>query len=568
METPRVDPWGNAARDQADTVFDTLLADPGPIPEPPGLIRTLLSRLGVDTRGDLARVALASVATMQGVGSTKVETLRAWRIDVLGVDATAASEAVAPLPPELAARHLTRVPSLLHNLFASLDVTTVGDLMAIDLRDLRSMWGVGDLKIELVRQLQDAARTEAAQPVPVYTPPPDLNALEAMVVGSVTGRDRILVDRRLIGGATLLECGQELGLSRERVRQLCSRILDQLRMDLGDHAASLLCRECWVSPAEDRAFHREMAASATVSFERLRLPLALVAEGWTLVDDDWMVCGGTAELDQLLDDVEAWLRGRSSIEFSELERAPVRQPLLGIILSKHCGMRTEGDAWVVDVSRFDRTEFLEDQLCRAGTAHQEDLARALLAHQGTEATAGELLRAVRTVERILSTQPWAYRTAMGTFTHRDSLPLSEPVLARLVERCVDQMRGAAGAVNTRVLLDQLRREENIAAVVSPWLLKDALTRHPDIKTLRKFLVGYAPTFEEEGVLLADRLEAILQKARMPLRMKQIIAGLPEGLEHGKPAICKLLRNGGFAASVGHGLYIWIPDVADRSGRAS
>jgi DNA-binding CsgD family transcriptional regulator len=581
LEIPQVDPWEEDVTEEetrpaptesvAHTAFERALreariADPRPIPEPPGLIRKLLARVLVRSLGDLARLDLATVADLPGVGKTKVEALRTWRIEVLGAEPVVPAyvpEPAPPLPPAFAARRLGPVPGLLQRLFIDLGIFTYGDLMAIDVDGLTAIEHVGRRKIELVQQMQEAARMEVEQPPPARSPAPDLSALETLVLDGVTGRERTLVNRRLIEGASLVECGQELGLSRERVRQLTSRVLDRLQFEHATDAAALLNAECGIL-ADDRALHRQMAALATIPFERLRLPLSLVADGWALVDGEWMVRGGPAELDRLLSGVEEWIAGRQFIEATDLERAPVRQPLLGIILAEHCGMRTEGDDWVVDVSQFDRNTFLEERLRTAGTAHQDELARWLLARQGDEAKDAEVARAVRSVEGALSRLPSVYRTAMGTFTHREALPIPEAALARLVDLCVDRMRGTAGAISTRALLDQLRGEDDHAAVVSPWLLKDALKRHPDIKVLRKFLVGYAPTFTEEGVLLGDRLEAILREAGVPLTTQEITDRLPDGLEHADAAIYSTLRNGGFAVTAGRGRFIWSPDSEDRS----
>lgn len=548
--------------------WEALTTDPRPLPDPPGLIRNLLSRLEVRTRGELARLDLSTLKTLPGVGRTKVEVLRDWRAQVLGgepVEPAAPAEPPRQLPPELAGRPLTAVPGLLEGLFEELSIVTQGDLISLDLYALQGRTYVGKRRIELVRTFQEKILASIDEPEPPRPPVPDLATLEAATLGGLAGRELQLVTRRFIDGATLLECGQDQGLSRERVRQILGRTLDRLRSEHREDAASLLRTECGIDPAGDRALHRQMAALATVPFDHLRLPLTLVVDGWTLVDRDWLVRGGGAELDRLLDSVDAWIDGRSEIDVSSFDEAPVQPPMLEIILMEHRAMRSEGEAWVVDTARYDTAEALLDRLGVVGTAHQDELARWLISRDGGSSDDDEVFRVARKVEGALSRQPHAYRTAMGTFTHRDALTVAEADLDRLVELCVDRIRGLPGAISTRALLEFLAGVGERVESVSPWLLKDALSRHAEVKPLRKFLIGYAPTFSEAGVYLTDRLEAILREAGVPLTPDEVTDRLPEGLHYSEAAIYGALRTGGIAASAGRGRFIWSPAADESAG---
>lgn len=552
------------------TQWDALINDPRPLPEPPGLIRNLLGRLEVRSRGELARLDLSTLGKLPGVGRIKVEVLQEWRVKVLGVEPVPpapAPEPVRQLPPEFAARALPPVPGLLEGLFAELGVVTYGDLMTVDIQGLRGMNHVGRRRIELVNSLREKALADLEASVPPRAPAPDLATLEAWVLGELAGRELQLITRRLIEGGSLLECGQDLGISRERARQILGRSIDLLRAEYHDDAVALLREECSINAMENRAVHRQMATLATVPFDRLRLPLTLVADGWTLIDGDWLVRGGGTELDRLLAAVDGWIDGRAEIEVASFNAAPVQPPVLEIILMELRGMRSEGDRWVVDTARYDKAEALLDRLRGVGSAHQDELARWLISKDGGSLDDDEVFRVARSVEGTLARQSQAYRTAMGTFTHRDALPIMEADLDRLVQLCVDRIRGLPGAISTRALLDFLSSSEELAGVVSPWLLKDALGRHPEVKPLRKFLVGYAPTFSEQGVYLTDRLEAILREAGVPLTPEEVTDRLPEGLDYSEAAIYGALRTGGIAASAGRGRFIWSP-AADEPASES
>jgi hypothetical protein len=110
------------------------------------------------------------------------------------------------------------------------------------------------------------------------------------------------------------------------------------------------------------------------------------------------------------------------------------------------------------------------------------------------------------------------------------------------------------------LLQELRASGLEEPSLNKYLLKNALSRHPDIVRLRKDLVGHVVSFRERGVTLSDRIEAVLRHAEYPLSSIEIRQYLPKGTEYHQVSVNALLYGANFALSLGNGKYCHIDSL--------
>jgi hypothetical protein len=95
------------------------------------------------------------------------------------------------------------------------------------------------------------------------------------------------------------------------------------------------------------------------------------------------------------------------------------------------------------------------------------------------------------VEEALSRHKDVLRCGRGTFVHVTALPFSQERLNEIVEWCVRRIEVEPGAIGTLFLLRELKAAGLEEAGLNRFLLKAALSRHPDVIVLRKYLVGHA-----------------------------------------------------------------------------
>ncbi len=148
----------------------------------------------------------------------------------------------------------------------------------------------------------------------------------------------------------------------------------------------------------------------------------------------------------------------------------------------------------------------------------------------------------------------------GTFIHVTALPFSQERLNAIVEWCVRRIEGESGPISAQFLLQELRASGLEEPSLNKYLLKNALSRHPDIVRLRKDLVGHVANFREQGVTLSDRIEAVLRHAERPLSSIEIHQRLPKGTEYHQVSVNALLYSANFALSLGNGKYCHIDSL--------
>jgi hypothetical protein len=110
------------------------------------------------------------------------------------------------------------------------------------------------------------------------------------------------------------------------------------------------------------------------------------------------------------------------------------------------------------------------------------------------------------------------------------------------------------------LLRELKSAGLEEAGLNPFLLKAALSRHPDIIVLRKYLVGHTGSFQENGLTLRDRVETVLLNAEHPLSLTDVLRCLPEGIEYFHVSVHQCLSRADFALNIGNGQFCHIASL--------
>ncbi len=226
----------------------------------PRTVRALW-RAGIFTRDQLQRLSAADLSRIPGLGPRAIEEILQALPGRHGTapepgDAAVQAEAIT-LRPERAARPLSELalPRALVRRLEAEGLRTVGDLAAAPPERLERIPRVGVSSVRRIRSALDQYLLHTLEDVGEAAPEHTAYVRAEAASTSLDARLRSLLnglgDRRLArilalragldGRArTLAEVGRDLGLSRERVRQLERRALDSLRGSRPNEVAALV----------------------------------------------------------------------------------------------------------------------------------------------------------------------------------------------------------------------------------------------------------------------------------------------------------------------------------------
>lgn len=571
-ETEEDDDTGPTVRPDASD--DSDLLDPMSIelPEPPPLALRIVELTGIQTVGEAMTLPETRLLALPGIGARKLEVFRDWVADLAGEYRSSGSHIAPPATPPLPAP-----PGLLRRVVADLDILTVPEALQIDPEGLRDLSGVGDAKVEAWSQWQDELRdafpgvevhvepAPPAPPAPPEKPHTSSRALIEAMLNTLDERERDIVIVRYRHGHTLSRIGEQHGLSRERVRQLALRAIKQLRRRFGANAHELLKKEWCLGQLGPGLLHSSIHNRPTSPWSDTHL-LAEVAgpDGWTPVDSNWLTLGSAHELRALCADVSQLGTNTLTLSANTIQEwladhPTTPEPLLALILQTEFEYEKLVDgSWRRDPTTADRRHLLREYLLDAGGAVHQSIAAGWLAqidgHQPDELDDTQKLSYLRRVEGMLERTTEALRFDMGSFIHRDNLWLSPQGEARAVAHALSRLEGATGPISTHVLVDELFMDGMVEPGLNHYVLKELLKRRPEVLILRKSLVAWAATFNEEGVQLGDRVEATLVEAAVPLTVEEVLEKLPPDIRYSPVSVRASLDNGGYAAHLGQGRY--------------
>jgi len=403
---------------------------------------------------------------------------------------------------------------------------------------------------------------------------------------TVSEADREILTYRLIDRLTLEEIAQRRSVSRERIRQKMESLLDILQKKFGNIARYLLAP--LVSEMIDTGglLHCETVRALTGEMDLKRVQFGLLVVGedtYHIWQQEFLTNLSRDELVMRLGSLREALRTSGKINIPIADVQDLAERNIGIRLDIASLSRLLAVAWKLEVS--DGGHVTIGQLMRVGdrlAAMLRDAARPMhfkevadiCLSQGvsTEITSEdhEDVDATDPVSRRTLTEHVLYSHFLrhediflwerGTFVHVTALPFSRERLKAIVEWCVRRIEGEPGPISTQFLLQELKASGLEEPRLNKYLLKNALSRHPDIVRLRKDLVGHVVSFREQGVTLSDRIEAVLRHAKHPLSSIEIRQSLPKGTEYHQVSVNALLYGANFVLSLGNGKYCHIDSL--------
>ncbi len=413
-------------------------------------------------------------------------------------------------------------------------------------------------------------------------PPATIDELVGRAFESLSDQEGRLLTRRILDEATLEQLGREYGLTRERIRQKVVQILLKLRRRMS--ASALALTEPLVEAVDHSGglLHRDTVLSLMAADDLRRVRLALLIAG----DESFHVWRGaffttlkSDELSARLDAIRRCFREnrKRDLALSEVsdliaEAAGFRLDAAGLtaLLTHYFGCRiTEGRMVIPRALRV--SDRLEKILRTAGRpmhiSEITDLHLASLATPGGEERAdpdeGEdeeaplqlseaerRKRAEHALLEAIDRDENIYQCGPKTFIHINALPIPFERLNEVVEFCIAYIEGEPGTVAADFLLKILEENGLDHHGLNKYLLKDALSRRPEIVSLRKFRVGHTASFQEHGLKLTDRIETILRTTDRPLSSIEIHQRLPHNIQYSPNSTTVNLRDAPFAVNLG------------------
>jgi DNA-directed RNA polymerase specialized sigma24 family protein len=196
----------------------------------------------------------------------------------------------SPLSP---ADPIPEPPGLIRSLIEALGVATVGDLLRLDPEhppDIPHL--TGRKKLDALWAFR-AELAERAAPPPAGGRFPTLAELEQAVLATLNERDRDVIELRVVRMASWEQVAETHDLSRPRVGHIVHARGEAIRREFGSEVERLLRTEAGFGIRGD-TLCRDLAAGATVPFERLRLLAWCWQRDWD-VEPDTLTLNSTHE---------------------------------------------------------------------------------------------------------------------------------------------------------------------------------------------------------------------------------------------------------------------------------
>ena len=420
--------------------------------------------------------------------------------------------------------------------------------------------------------------------------PSNMSALVDCALETVSDADREILTYRLIDRLTLEETAQRSSLmSREGMRQKVKSLLNILRKKFGNIAQYLMTPLVAAMADAGGLLHYETVRALTGETDLRRVRFGLLVAGediYRVWRKEFLTNLSRDELDRRLDSLRDALRASGTIDISIADvqdlavlttdfRLDVTS--LSRLLTTVWGLEVQDDERVAVGQLMTVSDRLAAVLQSAGRPmHLKEIADVYRSQDSGDISAESFIEddeptveidpssrrslIEHSVEGALSRHKDVLRCGRGTFVHITALPFSQERLNEIVEWCVRRIEGEPGAISTQFLLRELKAAGLEEGGLNRFILKDALSSHPDIIGLRKHLVGHSGSFRENGLTLRDRVEAVLRHADRPLSLADILQRLPEGIEYFHVSVQQCLFRADFALNIGNGRFCHITSL--------
>jgi hypothetical protein len=561
---------------------------------PPSLIQNVLERFGVGTVGELLELSDETLRDARGVGAKKIEVisdLKTRAQSELEFDQHGLSEASETqlLSDRLETRDvgmdepweriLRVLPTRARGAFESVGYGSIGDLVAAFERgDLSRLPNFGPKTLDRVEEILEMIASEGLE---AYLfgdrgRPETIDQLIEQALDSLEPNDREIVERRFFAGDTFGEIGDDYEVSFQAIQARFDTLVETLSFQFGPEA------EVLVEPLVDACERAGGLLPVDVVRQKTELDdlrevlFALHIAG----ESDYRLWHGVFLTPLHQSDIDTKLRalrdeivetGRATLPYDRVKNFAHRA---GLQLDRSALADVFEVAWDVNLGesgpvrnpwarRSDHVaNVLED--ARRPMAAQEIL-ESLEGAQEHEEGIDEISE--RALNGLLHRHEDIYTIERGTYVHASALPVSREALNEVVAWCVQRLEGETGQISTKYLLGEIEEADMAKEGLTPYLLKDALSRHPEVLTFKNtYLVAHAETFEESGKTLADRVEAVLADARNPLTVEDVIDRLPEGIDYHRMSIYTTLLSAPFSLNMGNNRFVHIDFVGLSESR--
>lgn len=476
------------------------------------------------------------------------------------------------------------------NVLAEGNYVTLRDVALLFNDHGRALFSIANCGRKSVRGINEALETIATFGMEVYLygtdgpEPITFNELSASAFELLSSDDRRLVIRRVIDGATLEQLGQEYALSRQGVRNRVEKKLAMLKTRLGKAARSISEPITSALIEAGGVIHRNQVEALTGEHRLSIIYFGLVIAGHETVKiwrDDYFITSG---FESQLWTLRKTLRDRPDLEM------PIDE--IYKIAESELGLRLEGMPLIEEIVTEWGGKVLEDGRIRVGRIKLPDMVAKLLREAGKPMHFTEVARAYaakqfdaqgpgsngergigdvltsgdgygtsdNNIHNALFRHRDVFMCGRGTFAHISALPLAREELETAIDWCVKRLDGETKPVSTVFLLRELGDAGLADPGLNPYILKAALSRQPEILSLKKFFVGHASSLKEHGLTLNDRVEAILKESARPLSADEVISKLPRGIEYFPQSIGLCLLRAPFALSLGDGRFCHVDAV--------
>jgi len=430
------------------------------------------------------------------------------------------------------------LPGRVENALEQEGYRTVGALAdLLDQNRLTALDGVGDGSRREVREafeqlVQTGPETFRFGP---QGRPENLPDLCSRIVESLSGRRQRIVRGYVVEGESLAAVGKDLGLSRERVRQLKDSAIRELKRRFGDVAGELLRpllarteRSGGLLPLSQIPveFGEEDASPARALELILRCVDGVDLRVW---NEHFLTTLADPKLEDTFDALATSVSGTAALEISlDHIRTWAEQRGLDLNTSEACALALE--TFGAD---------LRDGPVVAPWLNTADLVVEALRRVRRAAGPEEILREYDAIRRNLESEELseldtsqiqnrvrrhddAINYGHGVYIHIDNLPMPLDDLREAVDWAVGRVRGEPDAISTKALLDEMDRERILPPGLTPHLLKSELGDRPGIVGLKNTrLVADVDSYEQSNADMVARVEAVLREASGPLSSSDV-----------------------------------------------
>ncbi|MFW5968296.1 MAG: helix-hairpin-helix domain-containing protein [Persicimonas sp.] len=562
--------------------------------KPPSLVENVLERLQVGTVGDLLELTDEQLAEAPGVGTKKIEVigdLKERAHEELEFDAHGLSEASETqlLSDRLDKRgidmdedweRILRVlPTRARGAFESVGYSSIGELVdAFERGELSRLPNFGPKTLDRVEEILELI---AAEGLEYYLfgergRPTTISGLIEQALDSLEDEDRDVIERRFFDGDTFGAIGDDFGVSFQAIQARFDTLVETLEYRYGPEAEKLV--DPLVEACEEAGgiLSSEMVEEHTDEDDLRRVLFVLHIAGRTdfrLWQNQFLTPLHQNDIQEKLRNLRDQIveTGRAMLPYERIENFARRA---GLKLDQPSLSRLFEVAWDVEVR--------PDRPTQNPWARRSDHVANVLEDAGEPMTAHQILAALessaehdsgideiseRALNGLLHRHEDIYTLKRGVYVHTSALPVTTAVLDEVVDWCVDRLEGQKGQISTKYLLGELADEGLDREGLTPYLLKDALSRHPKVLTFKNtYLVAHAESFEESGKTLADRVEAVLADADSPLTVEDVIDRLPEGIDYHRMSIYTTLLSAPFSLNLGNNRFVHIDFVGLRENR--